>query len=318
MFGFQDLIITRFKTYTLINIKFDTADQEMMRHSLVSRHLSKGLLELLGDGLVLLLLGHQLVLQPVHLLLQLLHRLVSKVSSGLGLLQLGGQRLDLLLVRLLPLVSLLLGHLQGLEVVGHHPELLLQLQNLLLPNISSLLRLLQIAVTICKILGNLLISSVSSLGLVPGILQILLQSDDPLLIIDSLVLKHLLSTLIVISSSARLFKLGVGLQQLLLCLLEVLLQTGDSPVESVHLQLSRSQSLLLLLELEGDDAQPLSGEVKLSLQLPRLSGQLSNLILGLLRSDLGLLALLLHLVGAVAGIVLLHLHGLHLLLDGPM
>merc|ERR1712241_1376345 len=301
MFGFQDLIITRFKTYTLINIKFDTADQDMIRHSLVSRHLSEGLLQLLGDSLVLLLLGHQLVLKPVHLLLQLLHRLVSKVSSGLSLLQLGGQRLDLLLVGLLPLVGLLLGHLQGLEVVGNH---------------SQLLRLLQVAVTTGKILGALLIGSVSSLGLVPGILQILLQSDDPLLIIHSLVLKHLLGTLVVISSSTRLFKLGVCLQQLLLCLLEVLLQTGDSPVESVHLELSCSQSPLLLLELEGDNAEPLGGEVKLSLQLPRLSGKLSNLILGLLRSDLGLLALLLDLVSAVAGIVLLHLHGLHLLLDG--
>ena len=37
------------------------------RHCLVSGHLSKGLLELLSDGLVLLLLGDQLILQPVHL-----------------------------------------------------------------------------------------------------------------------------------------------------------------------------------------------------------------------------------------------------------
>jgi hypothetical protein len=34
---------------------------------LVSGHLGEGLLELLGDGLELLLLGHQLVLQPVNL-----------------------------------------------------------------------------------------------------------------------------------------------------------------------------------------------------------------------------------------------------------
>ena len=33
----------------------------------VSRHFSKGLLELLSDGLVLLLLRDQLILQPVHL-----------------------------------------------------------------------------------------------------------------------------------------------------------------------------------------------------------------------------------------------------------
>ena len=34
---------------------------------LVSRHLGKCLLQLLSDGLVLLLLRHQLILQPVHL-----------------------------------------------------------------------------------------------------------------------------------------------------------------------------------------------------------------------------------------------------------
>ena len=35
---------------------------------LVSGHLGEGLLQLLGDGLVLLLLAHQLILQPVHLI----------------------------------------------------------------------------------------------------------------------------------------------------------------------------------------------------------------------------------------------------------
>ena len=35
--------------------------------SLVSGHLCEGLLQLLSDGLVLLLLGDELILQPVHL-----------------------------------------------------------------------------------------------------------------------------------------------------------------------------------------------------------------------------------------------------------
>ena len=37
---------------------------------LVSGHLGEGLFELLGDGLVLLLLGDELVLQPVHLMIK--------------------------------------------------------------------------------------------------------------------------------------------------------------------------------------------------------------------------------------------------------
>ena len=100
---------------------------------LVSGHLGEGLLQLLGDRLVLLLLGHQLILQPVHLgnikdgiiafkksghlLLQFLHGLLSELSAGLGLLQLGAQGLDLLLVGLLPLVGLLLGNLRGVFVL---------------------------------------------------------------------------------------------------------------------------------------------------------------------------------------------------------
>ena len=46
-----------------------------------------------------------------HLLLQFLDGLLSELSAGLGLLQLGAQGLDLLLVGLLPLVGLLLGNL---------------------------------------------------------------------------------------------------------------------------------------------------------------------------------------------------------------
>ena len=52
---------------------------------LVAGHLGEGLLQLLGDGLELLLLGDELVLQPVHLLLQLQHGLLSELSAGLSL-----------------------------------------------------------------------------------------------------------------------------------------------------------------------------------------------------------------------------------------
>jgi len=73
---------------------------------LVARHLSEGQLQLLGDCLVFLHFLGQLVLQSVHLVLQLLDGLLSELCSGLGLLQLGGQSLDLLLVGLLPLVEI--------------------------------------------------------------------------------------------------------------------------------------------------------------------------------------------------------------------
>ena len=52
---------------------------------LVAGHLGEGLLKLLGDGLELLLLGDELVLEPVHLLLQLGHRPLGELSAGLSL-----------------------------------------------------------------------------------------------------------------------------------------------------------------------------------------------------------------------------------------
>ena len=110
-----------------------------------------------------------------HLFLELLHRFFGKLCPGLGLLQLGGQGLDLLFVADLPLVGLLLGHLQGLEVVGHHPQLLLQLDDLDLPNLSSFLCPLQIGLSLSEFLLNFVVLLVCVLCLVPGRLQLLLE-----------------------------------------------------------------------------------------------------------------------------------------------
>merc|ERR1712107_887745 len=118
-------------------------------------------------------------------------------------------------------------------IVGHNSQLLLQLQDLGLTSVSSLIRLLQVRLAGGELLGDLFISSVSSLGLLSGLLQLLLQSSNPLVIVHSFVLKHLLGSLRVISRSASLVKLGHGLLQLLLDLLQVLLQTRHSPVESL-------------------------------------------------------------------------------------
>merc|ERR1719187_1311309 len=282
---------------------------------LVARHLSKGHFKLLSNCFVFLLFGNKFVLESVNLLLELLDRFVSKFSSSLSLLQLGGQGLDLLLVGLLSLVGLLLGDLQRLEVVGHNSQLLLELKDLGLAVVGSPLSLLQVRLTGSELLGNLLIRSISSLGLVSGILEFFLQLSDSLVIISGFVLKDLLGSFGVVSSSSSLVKLGVGLLEFLLGLLEVLLKARYSSVQGVHLSLGGHQSLLLLLELEGDNSKPLGAEVKLSLQLSGLGSKLGDFIFSLGCSELGSLACLLTLVGSVAGIVLLDLHGLHLLLD---
>merc|ERR1719391_397937 len=283
---------------------------------LVAGHLGKGLLQLLSDRLVLLLLRDQLILQPVHLLLQFLHGLLSELSASLGLLQLGAQGLDLLLVGLLPLVGLLLCNLQGLEVVGNDPQLLLQLEDLGLSHISALLGLLQLGLAVGQLLGDLVIGSVGCLGLLPCLLQLLLQGSDPLLIFVCLALENLLGALGVISSSGGLVQLGDGSHHLLLGLLQILLEAGHPPVEGIHLKLTGRKRLLLLLQLEGGDAQLLGGQVQLGLKLASLGHQLVHLIFSLGGSQLGSLVLLLANIHSVAGVVLLHLHSLHLLLDG--
>merc|ERR1719362_1322943 len=204
------------------NVSIYLCKNEVFGWILVSGHFSKGLLELLSDCLVLLLLCHKLILKPVHLLLQFEHRLLGKLGAGLGLLQFGSQGLDLLLVGLLPLVGLLLGHLQGLQVVRHNPQLLLQLEDLGLTDVSALLSLLEVGLTGSQLLGDLIVGCVGGLGLLSQGLQVVLQSNDPLLVFVSLALEDLLGTLRVVSSGSSLVKLGHSRHHLLLGLLKIL------------------------------------------------------------------------------------------------
>ena len=78
---------------------------------------------------------------------------------GLGLSQLQPlhQVMDLLLVRLLSLVGLLLRHLQRLEIVADHPQLLLQLNDLALSSLCPLIGSLQFRFHAAKLAGNILI-----------------------------------------------------------------------------------------------------------------------------------------------------------------
>ena len=76
---------------------------------------------------------------------------------------------------------------------------------------------------------NLVVSSISSFCLLPGLLQVLLQGYDPLLVLIGLALENLLGTLGVVSSGTGLVELGDGGHHLLLGLLQVLLQARDTP-----------------------------------------------------------------------------------------
>merc|ERR1711913_226291 len=215
--------------------------------SLVSRHLSKCLLQLLSDGFIFLLLRNQLILQSVNLFLEFLDRSLGKFSSSLGLLQFGGESLDLLLVAGLSLVSLVLGDLQRLEVGGDHSQFLLQLDNLHLSCLGSFLSSLQLRLNLLKSLLDLLILLVRLLCLVPGILQLLLKLSHSLFVLDGSVLENFPHSVRVVSSRGSLVELVGGLKQFILALLKIFLQTLNPPVESIDFQLSGEKSVFLLL-----------------------------------------------------------------------
>merc|ERR1719322_1554106 len=162
---------------------------------------------------------------------------------------------------------------------------------------------------------TLLILGVSILSLCSGLLEFLFQRLHPLLILLTFVGQDLAHTLRVITSGGSLVKLGHSNNKFLFILLQILLKLLDSSVKSIDLSLSSQQGLLLLLQLHGDNGEPLRGDVQLSLQLSGLVQKLSNFILSLLCSHFSLFAALLTGISSVHSIVLFHLHGLHLLLD---
>merc|ERR1712203_1137376 len=155
-------------------------------------------------------------------------RSTSFCSFCTDLFQLHRQVLDVLLVGLLPLVGLLLCHLEGLQVVGDHPQFFLQLHDMCLPSLSSFLSPLKIGLTLDQLLGDLLVGGVRVLGRSAGSLQVGLQLHHLLLVLLSFVLQHLLHPLGIIGSSGGFVKFLVCHQKLLLCLFQIFLETRNS------------------------------------------------------------------------------------------
>merc|ERR1719474_2455892 len=141
------------------------------------------------------------------------------------------------------------------------------------------------------------------------------KTGYPLIIFNSFVLKYFLSTFRVISSGSCLVKLGVGCNKFLLSLFQIFLKVLHSSVKSIHLCLGSEEGFFLLFKLKADNSKLLSGEIKLSLQLSCLCCKLRHFIFSLGSSDLCYFAGFFANITSVTSIVLLHLHGLHLLLD---
>merc|ERR1712029_394810 len=288
----------------------------MIIKKLVSRAFSKGGFKFFSDGLVLLLLSNKFILQSVNLLLEFLHRSLSKLSSGLSLLQLGSQRLDLLLVTGLSLICLLFRHFKRFQVAGNNSQLFFKLNDLHLTSLCSLFSSLKLRFHLLKSLLNLLILLICFFSLISGRLQFLLKLAHSFFILFSSVLQNLPHSVRVISSSSSLIKLVGGLKKLVFTLLKIFLKTLNSSVQSVDLQLSRKKIILLLLQFLSGQSQLFLGLVQFNLKLLRFLDQVSNFLFSLSCSDLGILGSLFTGIRPVHGIVLLHLHGLHLLLDG--
>ena len=90
----------------------------------------KGLVHFVVNILGLHLLEDELGDDGVDPKVELLDRLLPVFSTRLRSLEPLHQHLDLLLVLLLPLLRLLLGHLEGLQVLANHAKLFLQVDYL--------------------------------------------------------------------------------------------------------------------------------------------------------------------------------------------
>merc|ERR1719427_834498 len=191
---------------------------------LISRHFSKCLLQFLSNCLELLLLSNKFIFKSVNFLLELLHRLVSKLCSCLSLLQLSCQSLDLLLIRLLTLIGLLFSNFQRLKVVGNNSQFFFKLQDFCFSSICSFFSFFKISITLYKFLRYFFISCICCFSLVSGIFQFFFKGSNSFIIFKGLVLKDLFSTLRVISCCSSLIKFCVSSNQLLFCLLEIFLK----------------------------------------------------------------------------------------------
>merc|ERR1719189_1575306 len=148
------------------------ASSSSSRMKLVAGHLSEGKLKLLSDGLVLLHFSGKFIFQPINLMLELLDRFFSKLSSGLSLLQLASECLDLLLVGVLTLVGLLLGNFQGLQVVGNNSQFFLEFHDFSFTILCPLLCSLKVSLTLSEPLCNFFILGISIFCLCSGFLEI--------------------------------------------------------------------------------------------------------------------------------------------------
>merc|ERR1719510_1619732 len=193
---------------------------------------------------------------------------------------------------------------------------LFQLDDLKFPGTCSLLTDLQVPLTFAHLLLSVVVLPVGVLGHLLGLLQLLGQTDQLLLVLRGSVLQDLLHAITVVSRGGGLVQLLTGLHELGLCRLPVLLQLLHPTVETVELGLSGQNLGLLLLLLHLGHRQLLCEDVKLSLKCLGFVLQLINFFLGFFPPQFGISAALLTGVTAVHQVVLLHLHGLHFLLDG--
>merc|ERR1719507_2853843 len=186
---------------------------------------------------------------------------------------------------------------------------------ILVSPISPLSSALKVRLSHLELLGDFVVLLVRLLGFRTDVLQVVLQLRHSLLIPSSFALKHFPHSVAVVCGSRSLVKFLCGKQELVLANLKISLEVLHSPVEGVDLHLGGQQGFLLVVQLLGGRRQLLLCLVKLNLELLRLFDEICHLLLGLGSSHLCILGCLLTDVRPVHGVVLLHLHGLHLLLD---
>merc|ERR1719288_168614 len=264
----------------------------------VGDHVIEGVVELVRTLLDLQLLPVDLVLNVIDSLVQLGDVHLTILEPGLGDLVLALQVVDLLNQLLLSLQGLLSRGLKLLHVLANSLELLLDVLQVLLSQLSPLDSPLQLSLLHAQL---------------PAELVQLLNGD---LVVEASVLHDLDGLHHIVGSLGGKSELGDGLAELLSGLLVLLLHEHDPPGEGGDIALHLLELLLGLLEGLGGLGQLVVGLVKANLELLNFLTVVTDVTVGLVSPGGGLPGGLLETSNGVVETICLALKRLHLLPNG--
>merc|ERR1712001_382944 len=281
----------------------------------VGDHVVEGVVQLVGTLLDLQLLPVDLSLDVIEPLFQLGDVRLAVLEPGLSDLVLALQVVDLLNQLLFPLQSLLGRGLKLLHVLADSLELLFDVLQVLLSQLSPLDGSLQLSLLNAKLPAQLVQLLLVVRGHLDGGPQVLVQLLNGDLIVEAGVLHNLDGLHHIVSGLGGKGELGDGLAKLLSGLL-VLLHEHDPPGQGRDVALHLLELLLGLLKGLGGLGQLVVGLIETNLELLDFLAVVTDVAVSLVGPGGGLPGGLLEASDGVVETICLALQRLHLLPDG--